>query len=187
MSYVSSEAARIRKGETMIEEKHYVTFLSPGTFMSEQTTKPIESWDPARAIALGEDVVERHDARPYGFVFETRLVSDPVPDGRGGHLRVESKLLERSGTHFLGGKLRTFDEVESLADPKEEILLSNMRSNEMSIVCEVRRGYKSTHPFGERDVVVDAVGRIVERGDDPARVAYRAERARRERERHGLP
>ena len=29
--------------------KHYVTFLSPGTFVSESTSQPIEAWDTHEA------------------------------------------------------------------------------------------------------------------------------------------
>ncbi len=41
------------------------------------------------------------------------------------------------------------------------------------IVCVTTNVYRSTQPFEEGDVVVDAKGVIVERGDDPKHVAYR--------------
>ena len=33
-------------------KKHFVTFLSPGTFVSETTTKPIASWSVEKAKAM---------------------------------------------------------------------------------------------------------------------------------------
>jgi tRNA/tmRNA/rRNA uracil-C5-methylase (TrmA/RlmC/RlmD family) len=46
-------------------KKHFVTFLSPGTFFNEETTKPIDSWDVAKALEMSKTVVERYEQRPY--------------------------------------------------------------------------------------------------------------------------
>lgn len=91
--------------------KHYVTFLSPGTFFSEQTSQPITEWDPRLAVGMAETVVERHGAKPYAFYFTTRLAGDPVPDGEGGHLEVQEKDVARSGNYFLGGRVLSYDDV----------------------------------------------------------------------------
>ena len=155
-------------------EKHFVTFMSPGTFVSEATTKPIEAWATRKAVEIGDGIVERHGAKPYGFRFETRLCTDPVPDGRGGTLKVEQKTIATSGMHFLGGRLETLDDVDRRADPKENVLRMNMSGNETWIVCIIDRGYRSTIPFEEKDVIVNASGDIVERGDDAKYVGYRA-------------
>lgn len=155
--------------------KHQVTFYSPGTFVSESSSYDIESWDTAKAVELSEKVVERYGAKPYGFVFETLITAKDVPDGEGGTLRVESKLAERSGIHFLGGRLETYDEVAARNDEKENILRSNMKYNDNWIICINTNSYRSTLPFTEKDRIVDADGRIVERGDTPERIAYRTE------------
>lgn len=155
--------------------KHFVTFYSPGTLFSESTTKQIESWDPSLAVKLADDVLERYDAKPYGFRFETRVVVPDVPDGQGGFLKVETRLVNESGTYFLGGKLETLDEVEGRNDPKESILRYNMRCDAGCIVCVNTNSFRHTQVFGENDFVIDAMGVIVERGNDPARIAYRAE------------
>lgn len=157
----------------MTTEKHFVTFMSPGTFVSESTTKPIDSWDPRKAVEIGDGIIERHGARPYGFVFETRMCADPVPDGRGGTQKVEQKTIAKSGTHFLGGRIETLDDVERRDDPREHILRMNMGGNEMWIVCIVENGYRSTHEFAVDDVVVSATGDITERGNDPKYMGYR--------------
>jgi hypothetical protein len=41
---------------------HFVTFLSPGTFVAEDTTRPIESWDVKQAMKMADDIHERHGA-----------------------------------------------------------------------------------------------------------------------------
>lgn len=155
--------------------KHQVRFYSPGTLFSESSIYDIESWDTAKAVELSEKVMERYNAKPYGFVFETLLVHDDVPDGEGGTLKVESKRVAQSGVHFLGGKLETYDDVVARNDEKENILRSNMRGNEQWIVCINTNSWRSTMPFDEKDCIVDARGNIIERGDDPKYVAYRAE------------
>lgn len=153
---------------------HRVTFLSPGSFVSEQTSRPVLLWDIPAACEAATDVTERHGARPYGFYFTTYVTAPDVPDGMGGTLKVEARETERSGMHFLGGSILTVEDVERRADPKDAILLSNMRGNDMALVCEVRNGFRSTHPFGARDVTVNAKGEIVERGDTAERIAIRA-------------
>src|SRR5262249_15810152 len=134
-------------------EKHQVTFYSPGTLFSELSTYDIESWDTAKAVELSEKVVERYGAKPYGFVFETLLTMPKIPRADGGSFTVQPKLKERSGIHFLGGKLETYDEVEARNDPKESILRSNMRGNEMWIVCINTNSFRSTLPFDEKCVI----------------------------------
>jgi hypothetical protein len=153
--------------------EHFVTFYSPGTLFAETTRKPIAEWDARTAVGMADAIVERYDAKPYGFRFDTVLIADPVDDGEGGKLEIKPKCVAESGTHFLGGTLSTLDELEAHSKRDESILRENMRGNGNPIVITVIRGYKSTHIFGENDVVVDAKGGIMERGDDPKHVVYR--------------
>jgi hypothetical protein len=150
-----------------VREEKYVTFMSPGSFFAETTTKVIDAHDPRRAVVMAKDIVERYGARPFGFRFETCLVADPLSDGRGGQLDVEPKTIFTSGTYFLGGRLETYDDVAKRADPKEQILLSNMRNNGWEIMCITENGYRSTQPFTKDDFVVDQkTGTILRRGSD---------------------
>jgi hypothetical protein len=153
--------------------KHQVVFCSPGTFTSEVSAKDIESWDTKKAVKMAKNITERHGAKPYGFYFETLLVSPDVPDGEGGMLKVQPKVVEKSGVHFLGGELQTYDDVLKRNDSKEEILRSNMRYNDMWIVCVNTNSYRSTMPFEEKDALVDDQGNIVARGNDKKHVSYR--------------
>ncbi len=152
----------------------FVTFLSPGTFVSEASTYPIDSRDLRLALAMAEKVTERYGAKPYGFRFEERIVGE-MPDGQGGKLHA-SKDVGMSGIYFLGGKLETVDDVVARNDPKESVLRTNMQGNDMSIVIVNTNSYRSTLPFGEEDCIVDATGAVVERGDSPERIAYRAKK-----------
>jgi hypothetical protein len=159
------------------EKRSFVVFLSPGTFVSEQSERPIEAWDPKAAMGLAEQIVERHNARPYGFYFVERLVAPPIPDGQGGTMEVQPKDIKESGVYYIDGTLRTVDQVQAAADPSESILLSNMEFNEWPIVVTTARSWKYTAIFREEDFVVGPDGSIVERGDDPRHVAYRASKA----------
>ena len=49
-------------------EQHFVTFYSPGTFVSETSTEPIDSWDVEKAVAMSRGIVERHGAKPYAVL-----------------------------------------------------------------------------------------------------------------------
>lgn len=126
-------------------EKHFVTFLSPGTFVSESTTKSIESWDVEAARAMAKEIVERHNSRPYGFRFSTRSRG---PDD------LDSKETATSGIYFLNGRVETMAEIEARNDPKEKILRANMRNNGIGSVVVSDTPWRSCIPLGERDVVL---------------------------------
>jgi len=157
-----------------------VTFFSPGTFVSETTSKEIGEWDTRMAIAMAERIVERHGAIPYGFRFETVRVGTTV-DPDGAEVAVAPKTLNTSGYYYIEGKLVTLDDVEARNDPSERILRDNMRYNRYPVIVETRRGYLHTRQFEHEDVIVDAAGNVTRRGDDAELVAYRAERIARDK------
>jgi hypothetical protein len=144
---------------------HYVTFYSPGTFFPETTTKRIGSWDIKEAIRLSKDVVERYSAKPYGFRFSTSIVSSPVPDGEGGFLKVDPKEIATSPFYFLGGRIRTYEQVMADNLPGESILRDNIRFNKWNMVVENTNSFRSTHPFVKGDVLLDYDGSIIAIGE----------------------
>jgi len=126
-------------------KKHFVTFYSPGTFIAEQTIKPIDSWDVDVAREMASSITERYDAKPYGFRFSTR---ERGPD------ELDSKTSETSCMYYLGGKVETLAEVEARNDPKDSILLSNMRCNGFDRVITTTEGWRWTQPLNDDDVVL---------------------------------
>ena len=97
--------------ETNTISKHFVTFLSPGSFVAEDTTREIASWDVDEAVVMARGVTERHGATPYGFRFSTRSRG---PDD------LDSRVTARSGLYWLGGTVNTLAELEAENDPEDE-------------------------------------------------------------------
>lgn len=170
--------------ETNIKEKAFVTFYSPGTFVAETTTKPIKSCDCRTAIRMSKKIKERYGATPFGFTFSKKLVADPIPDGHGGKLEVQPKTVKESGTYYLGGVLRTYDEVEKDNKDDEDILRSNMWSNDWCIIIDNTNSYRTTRPFEPNDKIVDMkTGKVIRTGKDKDLKEYRKQfKTRKENE-----
>lgn len=127
-------------------KKHYVEFMSPGTLFTESTSKEIDSWDVDKAKEMAHNIHERHGARPFGFRFFTR---------ERGENDLDSKITERSGTYYLGGTIRTIEEVRAANNPDERILLSNMEANGYNKIIENRNSWRFTGAFTEDDTLLD--------------------------------
>lgn len=127
-------------------KKHFVTFFSPGTFVSESTCQEIDSWDVEKAKEMARNIKERHGATPYGFRFSTRERKDD---------ELDSKTVANSGMYFLGGKVRHIDFIILENNPDERILISNMKMNGWDRVVENTNSYKITQPLEKDDVVLD--------------------------------
>lgn len=125
---------------------HFVTFFSPGSFVAEETTKPIPSWNVDTAIEMAFEIRERYNARPYGFQFSTR---------ERGHEDLDSKVTQFSGVYYLGGKIETLAEIERRNLPEEKILLSNMKSNGWDKIVTNRNSWRWTMPLREKDILLD--------------------------------
>ncbi len=129
-------------------KQHFVTFLSPGTFVAEDSTLPVDSWDVEQARKMAADVRERYDARPYCFYFTTRS---------RGPKDLDSKEMKRSGTYYLPHcRVETLADVKRRNDPKEKILLSNMERNGWKKIATTTSGWKWTQPFEKNDVLLEA-------------------------------
>lgn len=127
-------------------QRHFVEFYSPGTFVAEVSSRPIRSWSVKEAVEMAESISERYNATPYGFRFTTRS---------RGPQDLDSKQTAQSCMHYLGGKVETLAEIEARNDPKDEILLSNMRGNGWDRVIVNENSWKVTLPLKDGDVVLD--------------------------------
>ena len=125
--------------------KHCVTFLSPGTFVSEETTKEIVSWDVDLALEMVPNIKERYGATPYGFFFTTRERDEDDFD---------SHQTKKSNLYYLGGTISTLEEVRNRADPDDRILISNMENNGYDKIIVNTNSWKWTQPLRKGDIVL---------------------------------
>lgn len=126
-------------------KKHFVTFLSPGTFVAEQNVEEVESWDVDSAKRRAEVITQRYSATPYGFYFTTmeRGEEDWMP-----------KQTAKSPMYYVNCRVETLQEIEARDDPKESILRSNMRVNGWDRIVVTTKGWKWTQPLEASDVVL---------------------------------
>lgn len=127
-------------------ERHFVTFYSPGTFVAENTQRPIDSWDVEAAVSMARSIKERHGSTPYGFQFTTRS---------RGKDDLDSKVSHTSPMYYLGGRVETLADVEARNDPADRILISNMRSNGYDRIVVNENSWRWTQPLRDEDVVLD--------------------------------
>ena len=126
-------------------KKHFVTFMSPGTFLSEESTKDIDYWNVEKAQQMAKKVKERHGAVPYGFYFTTRERDNEDFD---------SKQTARSNMYYLGGEVLTLEQIKAKNDADDSILISNMECNDWNRVVINTNSWKITRPLIDGDVVL---------------------------------
>lgn len=126
---------------------HFVTFYSPGTFFAEDTTKPIDSWDVEKARKMARKIVERYDARPFGFRFTTR---------ERGPKALDSHVTKTSPMYYLGGKIESLAEVKARATEADRILIANMEGNRWDRIVSGASPWRWVQPLRDGDVVLDA-------------------------------
>lgn len=126
-------------------EKHFVTFYSPGTLFPETTTEEIDSWNVQKATEMAIGITERHNAKPYSFVFTTKR-----NDGE-----LDSKEVARSCNYFLGGKILTLADIKARGDKEDNILIGNMERNGIEKVVENTNSWKATLPLEPDDIVLE--------------------------------
>lgn len=130
-------------------KKHFVTFLSPGTFFHEESEYPVDSWNVDSACEMAHDIVDRHGARPFAFYFTTRERKDS---------ELDSKVSKKSGRFFLGGKLLTSNDIVKMSkeDGKNySTLLNNMKFNNWPRVVMNDNSWRIFQPLEKDDVILD--------------------------------
>lgn len=127
-------------------KKHFVIFMSPGTFVAETSEEPIKAWDVDVAMRMARNIKERHGATPYGFYFSTRM---------RGPRDLDSKVVKTSPMYYLGGEVETYEQVLARNDPKEAILRDNMKYNKIKRILTNKNSWSLTQPLNDDDVVLD--------------------------------
>lgn len=159
----------------MKTRKHFVEYLSPGTFFSETSSFPIDSWSTVVAVAMASTVTERYNAKPYGFRFSTTEYTLAVDDDGNQHF-VQPKEIAKSGIYYVTGKIVRYDEYPE--NKENHILRSNMFGNNWPFMVENNNSWKCVQPFEPNDSVVDLNGNIVVCGNDPTLQPYRKQFAK---------
>lgn len=126
-------------------KKHFVIFCSPGTLVSETNQIDVDSWDIQQAVNMSYDINQRHGAKPYGFYFITRERKEN---------ELDSKIAEISPMYYLGGEIRTYEQVCTDNKPEEETLRFNMRVNNYNRIIVNTNSWKFTAPLKDEDVVL---------------------------------
>ena len=125
--------------------KHFVTFYSPGTFIAEETTKEIDSWNTEKAVQMSKDIIERYDAHPYAFVFTTRE----------NIYSLDSHEIDRSNLYYLGGNILTLEQLKTDNSLDNRTLIRNMECNGYDRVIQTSKGWIWTQPLRDVDVVLN--------------------------------
>lgn len=138
--------SEIEKGQKYAAEQNFVSFFSPGTLVAEVTRREVETWDADQAVEMSLDIVERYDSRPYGFRFSkwARTAEE-----------LDSSEIARSPMYYLGGEVRTAQEILAGTDESESILRANVEGNGHDRVWTSTTGWKVTFPLEAEDVVLD--------------------------------
>jgi hypothetical protein len=124
----------------------FVTFFSPGTFVSETTTKPVKGWNVANAKKMAETIKERYGAVPYGFQFSTR--------GRGPK-DLDSKVIKTSPMYWVNVKIETLAQIKRRNRKEDKTLIWNMETNGWDRVVTTVKGWKATYPIGDKDIILE--------------------------------
>lgn len=89
---------------------------------------------------MANETTERYNATPFGFFFRT-------VEKTGSEWDVETKTIAESPLYYLGGYIETLGEIEARNDPKESILISNMKCNHWDKVVVNSNSWKTVRPF----------------------------------------
>jgi hypothetical protein len=129
-------------------QKHYVEFISPGTFFPETTLKEVDSWDVKKAEKMARKINERYNSKPYGFRFVTR--------GRG-EKDLDSKVIKTSPTYYIDAIEISAAEILAGTRKDETILRDNVRINDIKRLVTNgpnSKTYKFFLPLQDGDVVL---------------------------------
>lgn len=127
-------------------QKHFVTFLIPVAPAFEEKTFPIDAWDALAAVELAKSIDWLEGAKPFAFRFSTRELRDG---------EFESRETVKSQRFYLGGSVLTAEEIQQRNEPKDEILIANMKTNGWKSVVFTSGAAQIAQPLLTGDRVLD--------------------------------
>ena len=139
-----------------------IEFHCPGTFVDEVTSRavPEELFTVEHAVALAPTILQRHNAKPYGFHLVIRTWEETEEGGKT--LRSDPEV-DRSGCYYLDGKVLTLDDIPDTEE--NSILRSNMQCNDIPAVVRTQNSWRHTAELQRGDVVLQGT-KVVARGED---------------------
>jgi hypothetical protein len=157
----------------MKTQKYYtVSFFSPGTFFSETSHKDFQELDLKKICAVAKTMKERHNASPYGFVWEYRELPTDLPQIEGYKLEVTPKVIEKStGIIYITGEIIY---SKDLISERDRILKFNLERNYDGVGVINKNSYIFHAGFNEGDMIIGWDGSIIKRGNERDLMNYRA-------------
>lgn len=135
--------------------QHYVKFLYPGAFFSEESSKKIKDRNLVEILS---------DLPPNAFAFQFYDHKVFTATREDGMKMKDVEVVDESGMYYPGGAAFTLDEIKAMGE-SHKILAANMKGNGWPKVVKTRCG--NFQPLNDNDVVIDIddltpVGRVLE-------------------------
>lgn len=128
-------------------KKHFVEYASPGTFFAESSSREISDWSVPDAIKMMADIVERYNARPYGFRFYTMERGDDD---------LNASRTATSHFYFVNCDVLTAEEILADTNPDNRIMRLNVEGNGYKRIARTRAGWLAHLPMEDDDEAIEA-------------------------------
>lgn len=122
----------------------YVEYLSPGSFVSEESAVPVTGRDPARIA---------REAPASVFAFRFYDIATTTVTVSGKQVETKSGAINATARYYIDAEKLTAADVEALPGD-HKILLSNMRGNGWDPILRCRTG--NFQPLEDGDVVISS-------------------------------
>lgn len=128
-------------------KKHFVEYASPGTFFAESSSREIAEWSVSDAIKMMAGIVERYNARPYGFRFYTM---------ERGNEDLNASRVAKSHWYFVNCDVLTAEEILADTNPEFRIMRLNVEANGYKRIARTRTGWLAHLPMADEDEAIEA-------------------------------
>jgi len=123
--------------------KTYVEYLYPGSFFSEEESKPVKERDP-------EKILKTLPKGVFAFLFYDQASTMVKVDGEAQ--TVYGKRKNVSGKYYPDAEIYTVPQLKALDEKQYHILIANMEGNGWKRVVKTRRG--NFQPLEKSDTIL---------------------------------